>query len=99
MTQLSSASCQQYQSIMATVPQTISTPENRDGRDWDTVVEMFSMSLVMRLMMSPWEWVSRYPTGSSTILPNSSSRSFFTMRWLRWALMRPWSSWPALYSR
>ena len=34
------------------------TPENREGRDWDTVVEMFSTSLVIRLITSPWEWVS-----------------------------------------
>lgn len=52
---LSSASCQQYRSMMPTVHKMVSTPENSDGNDWDTVVEIFSMSLVMRLITSPWE--------------------------------------------
>ena len=57
--QLSSASCQQYHSMIATVPRMVSTPENSDGSDWETVLEMFSMSLVMRDITSPWEWASR----------------------------------------
>ena len=94
VTRLSSASCQQYHSMIAAVPRIVSTPENREGRDCDTVVEMFSTSLVMRLMTSPWEWVSRYCTGRSTILPKSSSRMRRTMFWLRRALIRFCRSWP-----
>ena len=41
VTKLSSASCQQYHSMTAMVPMTVSTPENNDGRDWETVVEIF----------------------------------------------------------
>ena len=45
--------------MIAAVPTIVSTPENSDGSDWDTVAEMFSMSLVMRLITSPCECVSR----------------------------------------
>ena len=51
--QLNSASCQQYHSMMAAVPMMVSTPLNKEGRAWETVVEMFSTSLVMRLITSP----------------------------------------------
>ena len=59
VTRLSRASCQQYHTMTAAVPMTVRTPEQREGRDWGTVVEIFSMSLVMRLIRSPLAWVSR----------------------------------------
>ena len=96
MAKLSRASCQQYQSMTATVPATVSTPANRVGRAWETVVEMFSMSLLIRLMTSPWEWVSRYWMGRSTILSKSSSRIRRTIRWLSRALMIRWRNWEQL---
>lgn len=55
---LSKASCQQYHTITDTVPMMVRTPENREGSAEETVVEIFSMSLVIRLITSPWEWVS-----------------------------------------
>ena len=58
----------------AAVPATVSTPENSEGSDCDTVFEMFSISLVMRLITSPWLWSSRYLTGRSITFPNSSPR-------------------------
>ena len=41
------------------VPTSMSTPEHRELNDEDTTLEMFSASLVMRLIRSPWEWLSR----------------------------------------
>ena len=87
--QLNRASCQQYHSMMAAVPMMVSTPLNKEGRAWETVVEMFSTSLVMRLITSPWEWVSVYLTGRSITLPKSSSRNCLTMRRLNFALNTP----------
>ena len=88
--QLNRASCQQSQSMMAAVPMMVSTPLNKEGRAWETVVEMFSTSLVIRLITSPWEWVSVYFTGRSMTLLNSSSRNCLTMRRLSFALNTPW---------
>ena len=56
--QLKSASCQQKYSMMVTVPIIVSIPENREASDCEIVVEMFSISFVIRLIISPWEWVS-----------------------------------------
>ena len=55
---LNRASCQQNTSITAIVPMIIMTLEKSDDSDWDMVLETLSMSLVIRLMMSPWEWLS-----------------------------------------
>lgn len=63
------------------------------------MVEIFSTSLVILLITSPWEWVSRYFTGRSISLENNSSRIRFTIRWLSLALTKPWKSWLALYSK
>ena len=52
------ASCQQYASMTAIVPTIIMALENSVDSDWEMVLETLSMSLVMRLIMSPWEWLS-----------------------------------------
>lgn len=97
--QLRRASCQHFHSIMATVPKMVSTPEKREGRDWEMVVERFSTSLVIRLITSPWEWVSMYRMGRSTSLPKSWVRIRSTMRWLSRALNSRWSREQMLYRR
>ena len=96
--QLKRASCQQYQNIMPTVPAMVKSPEARELRDWEMMLERFSTSLVMRLMMSPWGWLSRYLTGRFTTFWNSSPRIRRTTRWLSRAAVRfcrrlhpPWS--------
>ena len=69
----------EYRSIMTTVPTMVSTPEMSEPIDWEIVVEMFSTSFVIRLIISPWLWVSRYFIGSLTRLENKSLRMVFTV--------------------
>ena len=45
--------------MMTTEPITVSTPEISEPMDCEMVFEMFSTSFVMRLIMSPWRWVSK----------------------------------------
>ena len=44
-----------YQSMTVTVPISVSIPEKSEVSDDETTFEMFSASLVMRLMRSPCE--------------------------------------------
>ena len=46
-------------SMTIIVPISVRIPEKSDDRDWLMTVETFSASLVIRLMMSPWERLSR----------------------------------------
>ena len=64
LTKLRSASCQQNQSITAAVPVIMRIPEMKVGSDIETVDEMLSMSFVIRLIRSPWEWRSMKAIGS-----------------------------------
>ena len=44
--------------MMPIVPTIIMALENNVDSDCEMVLETLSMSLVMRLIMSPWEWLS-----------------------------------------
>ena len=62
------ASCGDKATIIMTVPIIVRIPENNELMDCDTVLEIFSTSLVIRLIMSPCECWSRYLTDIPTIL-------------------------------
>ena len=96
---LSAARGGQIANITAVVPTTVISPEVSDGSDCATVWESVSASLVILLITSPWEWVSRYGTGSSMMRPKRSPRSRRTMRWLSLALRMPEPICPATPSR
>ena len=78
--------------IMIMVPTSIRTPEKSEERLEEMTFETFSASLVMRLMISPWEWLSRYGIGSETTLLKSSFRRRKITRWERRAEKKPCSS-------
>ena len=90
------ASCQQYHSIIITVPVTVSTPDTNELNDCDIVFDIFSTSFVIRLIISPCEWLSIYFIGRSAILSNKSSLILFTILWLSFALKIDWQRFPIL---
>ena len=61
------------------------TPEKSDATDCETVLEIFSASFVIRLIISPWRWLSIYLIGRCSILWKRSLRSFCTVLCERWA--------------
>ena len=82
-----SASCGHNTVIIITVPIIVNTPENIELNDCETVVDIFSISLVIRLIISPWLLLSRDLTGRLTMCLNKSSLIFFTIFWLNTALI------------
>ena len=68
------ASCQHRYTIIATVPAMVRIPETSELKDCEMVLDMFSTSFVIRLMISPCGCVSRYFTGRFTILSNIGKR-------------------------
>ena len=66
-------------SIITKVPMTVSTPDISEPIDCETVVEIFSTSLVIRLIRSPWLWLSMYFIGRCTKLSNRSLRMVRTV--------------------
>ena len=59
---------------------TVSTPDISEPMDCEIVFDMFSTSFVIRLIISPCLWVSKYFMGSLTKSPKRSRRMVLTVR-------------------
>ena len=67
---------------MATsMPAMVTASTMSSAKEVESVLEMLSTSLAMRLMRSPWRWRSKNDSGSRSMAPNSMRRASSTTRW------------------
>ena len=74
--------------IMAIVPAKFSEQEMRLPKLLLRASEMVSISLVYRLISSPWVWVSKNFSGRLCIRSKRSERILATVFWDTWTMMR-----------